>query len=203
MSIPTPTRRRLAWIAAPAVAVLFAAGCGDDESSDTPTTIELDTSSSTAGTATSDTDTDGLVGAGEQAQADLEQALRDAGLSNLASAVASVDLSEVLADKEFTVFAPNDDAFLALDSDDLQALLADPDQLLDVLSAHLVVGERLTADDLADAGTVDTRAGTPLTVTGDADSLTIGGAEVTTTEEVGDTGIIHVIDTVLLTGATS
>lgn len=219
MFAPTLSRRRLAWIAAPAVALLFAAGCGDDDSSDTTTTIELDTTTSaddTTSTTADDTNTDGatdtddttddsvddLVEAGEDAQAELEQALRDAGLNSLASAIGSVDLSEVLGDDEFTVFAPDDDAFLALDSGDLADMLADPDEVLDLLRTHVVVGERLTAEDLAAAGTVDTASGTALSVSGDADSLTVEGATVTSSEEVGN-GIFHVVDQVLLVGATS
>src|SRR5690606_12110374 len=116
------------------------------------TTIELDTTTSaddTTSTTADDTDTDDttddsvddLVEAGEDAQAELEQALRDAGLNSLASAIGSVDLSEVLGDDEFTVFAPDDDAFLALDSGDLADMLADPDEVLDLLRTHVVVGE--------------------------------------------------------------
>jgi transforming growth factor-beta-induced protein len=195
----SPVRRRLAWIAAPAVAVLFAAGCGDDDTAATTTTAlgELTTTTADTGDVTDD-----LADAGATAQAELEAALRSAGLTNLATAVSQVDLSGVLADNEFTVFAPNDEAFLSLDSDDLNALLADPSQILDVLRGHLVVGERLTADDLADRGSVTTEAGTSLTVSGSAASLTVEGASVTTTETAGD-GIIHVIDQVLLTGAGS
>ena len=197
----TTSRRRLAWIAAPAVAVLFAAGCSDDDSAGTTTTAVPGDVTTTADVDTGDV-TDDLADAGATAQAELEAALRSAGLTNLATAVSQVDLSGVLADNEFTVFAPNDDAFLSLDSDDLTALLADPGQILDVLRGHLVVGEQLTADDLADRGSVTTEAGTSLTVSGTASSLTVEGANVTTTESAGD-GIIHVIDQVLLTGATS
>jgi uncharacterized surface protein with fasciclin (FAS1) repeats len=199
----TPSRRRLAWIAAPAVAILFAAGCGDDDDAvgDITTTTAAGDLTTTTGDAVDDLTGD-VADAGAAAQAELEAALRSAGLTNLATAVSQVDLSGVLEDNEFTVFAPNDDAFLSLDSADLNALLADPGQILDVLQSHLVVGERLTADDLADRGSVTTEAGTSLTVAGSASSLTVEGATVTSTETVGD-GIIHVIDQVLLTGAGS
>ena len=206
MSPQTPSRRRLAWIAAPAVAVLFAAGCGDDDADDaTTTTTVLDGATTTVAPGDGvDTDdlADDLTDAGATAQAELEAALRSAGLTNLATAVSQVDLSGGRADNEFTVFAPNDEAFLALDSADLTALLADPSQVLDVLQGHLVVGEQLTADDLADAGTVTTEAGTTLTIAGSGSTLTVNGATVTSTETVGD-GIIHVIDEVLLAGASS
>jgi uncharacterized surface protein with fasciclin (FAS1) repeats len=185
----TFTTRRLAWIAAPAVALLFTASCSDD-----------DTDAATTTTDPVAEITDDLEVAGEGAQAELEAALRSAGLTNLASAVAQVDLSELLDGNEFTVFAPNDEAFLALDSDDLSALLADPTKIADLLQNHIVVGEQLSADDLEDAGSVTTEAGTSLTVTGSGASLSIEGANVTSTQTAGD-GTIHVIDAVLLDGA--
>jgi transforming growth factor-beta-induced protein len=197
----TPTPRRLAWIAAPAVAILLAAGCGDDDTADTTAATVLPGDTTTTGDVVDDL-TDDLTDAGATAQSELEDALRAAGLTNLASAVSQVDLSGVLADNEFTVFAPSDDAFLALDSGDLTALLADPGQILDVLQNHLVVGERLTADDLVDQGSVTTEAGNSLQITDTAGTIAVDGAIVTSTETVGD-GIIHVIDQVLLAGASS
>jgi transforming growth factor-beta-induced protein len=194
---PRISRARLRWLAAPAVAILFAAACGDDDDTTaaTTTTIAGDT------TTTSDMGDD-LAGAGAEAQADLEQALRNAGLTNLASAVSQVDLSSVLADNEFTVFAPDDSAFLALDSDDLGDLLSDPASILELLQNHLVVGEAISENDLADRGTVTTEAGTTLMISETAGSVTVDGAEVTNTETIGD-GVIHVIDRVLLVGSSS
>jgi uncharacterized surface protein with fasciclin (FAS1) repeats len=194
---PRISRARLRWLAAPAVAILFAAACGDDDDTTaaTTTTIAGDT------TTTSDMGDD-LAGAGAEAQADLEQALRNAGLTNLASAVSQVDPSSVLADNEFTVFAPDDSAFLALDSDDLGDLLSDPASILELLQNHLVVGEAISENDLADRGTVTTEAGTTLMISETAGSVTVDGAEVTNTETIGD-GVIHVIDRVLLVGSSS
>ena len=186
-----PNPRRLAWIAAPAVALLFATACSDDDTDAASTTTDPVAEI-----------TDEIEVAGEDAQAELEAALRSAGLTSLASAVAQVDLSEVLDDNEFTIFAPNDDAFLALDSDDLSALLSDPTQIADLLRNHIVVGEQLSADDLESAGTVNTEAGATLAITGSDGSLSIEGATVTSTQTAGD-GIIHVIDAVLLDGAVS
>lgn len=182
---------RVRWIAAPAIAVLLAGACsGDDDTGATDTTDPVGEL------------TDDVTEASEDAQADLEEALRDAGLTSLASAVSQVDLSEQLEGNEFTVFAPNDDAFLALDSDDLSALLEDPAQILDLLQNHLVVGEQLTADDLADTDSVTAESGETLSVDGTGDPITIEGATVVSTETAGD-GVIHVIDTVLMVGANS
>ena len=201
---PRRRRSRLGWLAAPAVAILLAGACGDDDDTladDTTTTSPADdTTTTTDGVTTDDPDvTDDLTTAGEEAQRDIERALRDAGLDSLASAVAMVDLSGILQDNEFTLFAPNDDAFLALDSDTLGDLLADPAQIVALLENHVVVGERITVDGLADLTTVETEAGNSLSITEVAGSTTVDGAEVLNSEDVGD-GIIHIIDQVLLPG---
>lgn len=183
--------RRRALLAIPAISLVLLGACADDDtSSDTTTTP----SGLTDETTTTGSDTNG-----GDVQAQLEEALRDAGLTSLASAVAQVDLSDLLEGNEFTIFAPNDDAFLALDSDDLSALLADPGRIGELLQNHIVVGSQLTAEDLEGAGTVTTEAGATLTVAGSASGLTVEGATVTDSRTVGD-GIFHVIDTVLTDG---
>lgn len=199
-----------AWLAAPALALLLLGACGDDDTTTPGTTttdpsglVDDDTTNGGNGVDTDDATGDSIIdeveSAGEDAQAQLEDALRDAGLTSLASAVAQVDLSNLLDDNEFTVFAPNDEAFLALDSDDLTNLLADPARVLELLQNHIVVGSQLTAADLEDEGTVTSEAGATLTVETSGATLTIDGATVTTSETVGD-GIFHVIDTVLTEG---
>jgi uncharacterized surface protein with fasciclin (FAS1) repeats len=199
---PIISRRRLRWLAAPAVAVLLTAGCGNDDDDPavgdgTTTTADVDGLTDDAEDMLDDAQ-DELDGtSGEEAQAELEAALRDAGLTNLATAVSQVDLSEVLDGNEFTVFAPDDSAFLALDSGDLNDLMSDPNAVLEVLQNHLVVGERMTADDLADESSVTAESGNSLTITESAGTITVDGATVTDTVEAGD-GIIHVIDSVLL-----
>ncbi len=205
----TTRNRRSAWLAAPAIALLLAACSDDDPASTTTTTSDPTSLTGDTGTDTTDDDVidddviDDIESTGESAQDQLEEALRNAGLTSLASAVAQVDLSEVLEGNEFTVFAPDDEAFLNLDSDELTALLADPGQILDLLGNHIVVGEPLTADDLADQASVTTESGTTLAITGTGSSLSVGDATVVSTNTVGDIGVIHVIDTVLLVGSTS
>lgn len=194
-SNPHPTYRRLRWLAAPALAILLAGACGNDDADPEDTTIT-----------TPDVDLDeledDLAEAGSQAQADLEEALNDLGLTNLGSAVSQVDLSEVLGDNEFTVFAPDDSAFLALEGDDLSDLLTDPESILDLLQNHLVVGEALAIDDLGEVSSVTSEAGVSLGVREVDGAITIEDATITDTETVGD-GVIHVVDQVLVVGAMS
>lgn len=204
-----PPASRRAVFAAAAFAVLLLGACGDDDntSSDATTTLpgSADTTSTTESPDSDDTgDTgdsivDEVESTGEEAQAELEAALEDAGLTSLASAVGQVDLSSLLEGNEFTLFAPNDEAFLDLDRDALTDLLADPTRIADLLQNHIVVGEQLSADDLADAGEVTAESGLSLTVTGSGSDLAIADANVTTSETVGD-GVFHVIDAVLTDG---
>ena len=80
----------------------------------------------------------------------------------------------------------------------LDSMLADPDLLDSILSYHVVVGESLSAEDLAAAGSVDTPNGS-LTLALDGDILTVNGGEATVTCSgiVTANATVHVIDHVL------
>ncbi len=68
-----------------------------------------------------------------------------------AAALAAAGLTDALAGEgPFTLFAPDNAAFAALPADDLAALLADPEQLAQVLLYHVSEGQALTAADLAE-----------------------------------------------------
>lgn len=59
---------------------------------------------------------------------------------NFVQALEIAGLNEMLADGAHTIFVPTDQAFAALPEGRLDALLADPDALRDVLLAHIVEG---------------------------------------------------------------
>lgn len=197
--------------AAIALATAFAvAGCGDDDETtdtiqaDTPTTTTVaagtgeTTSTTSAATddADDDADDDGDM-AGDAAER-LADALDDAGLTSLASLVRTVDVDELLPDQEFTFFAPDDGALGSLDSEELRDLLTNPDDVLRILRNH-VVEERLESSDLADGDTLTTSAGEELTVSVDGETVTVGDATVVRADiEIGDQGVVHVVDAVLL-----
>ena len=52
----------------------------------------------------------------------------------------------------FTIFAPTNDAFAAIPEADLNAILADQELLTSILTYHVVAGESLDIDALAEAG---------------------------------------------------
>ena len=123
-------------------------------------------------------------------------------LTTLVAAIEAAGLAETLAnDGPFTIFAPNDEAFMdylgemGMTAEDA---LADTTFLSTLLQGHVVEA----ADDSGMvAGMVDnpfvSLAGTELPVTVDGDMITIGGAEIVEADIFATNGVIHVIDTVL------
>ncbi|MGW5437816.1 fasciclin domain-containing protein [Nocardia asteroides] len=86
-----------------------------------------------------------------------------------------VNLVDTLNGGEFTVFAPVDDAFAALDPATLETLKTDSALLTSILTYHVVPG-RLAPD--AVVGTHTTVQGSQVTVTESGDQLTVDKAGV-------------------------
>ena len=101
----------------------------------------------------------------------------------------------------FTVFAPTDAAFNALPSGTIAALLNDLPQLTDILKHH-VVGDSVMSGMLSNGQIVTTLLGTDVTVTINSTGVYIDNAMVTVADIVGDNGVVHVIDAVLLPSST-
>ncbi len=126
------------------------------------------------------------------------EVLREQGLTSLATAFENVEFSQLTDSEEFTFFAPNDEAFVSLSSDEIADLLSDSDRIAAVLQNH-TVEQRLTAAEIADSGSVNSASGTELQVVASGDTVTVGDATVITSDvEVGDGGIVHVVDRLLL-----
>ena len=118
--------------------------------------------------------------------------------STLVQLVVAANLTEALASEgPFTVFAPTNAAFAALDEELVASLLADPYGLLiDVLLYHVVPGNVLAAD-LIDGSSVMTLLGGNLTVAVNEGAVEINGqSDVTIADILANNGIIHVIDEV-------
>jgi uncharacterized surface protein with fasciclin (FAS1) repeats len=120
----------------------------------------------------------------------------------LAAALQATGLDSVLADESgtFTVFAPNDDAFSKLGNDTINALLADPDTLKDILLYHVIGGTAVEAE------TAIGLAGTKITAANNDEfalslndgNLFVNTSQVIATDIAASNGVIHEIDTVLL-----
>ena len=120
-----------------------------------------------------------------------------AGLETLAIAIEQAELVEVLSQAEaITIFAPSDEAFVALDSEVLGQLMQNENrqQLAEVLSYH-VVPEIVTAEDLRSRESLTTLSGEDLSITLDEnDNPFINEQRVLEADVPIVNGIIHVID---------
>jgi uncharacterized surface protein with fasciclin (FAS1) repeats len=123
----------------------------------------------------------------------------DAGFSTLVAAVDAADLVTTLqGDGPFTVFAPTDDAFAAVNQTWLTALLGDTENLTKVLTYHVLSGAVMAAD-ITDGLEVATIEGTNITFAIDDSNVTINSvATIILTDIECSNGYIHVIDAVLL-----
>lgn len=129
---------------------------------------------------------------------DLRTAVGDDELVTLFTALEVAGFDDIAEAENFTFFAPNDGAFAAIDTELLGELLADPEQLRDILQDHLVDAQIFAADIPAD-GTVTTTGGLELIFDLSGDQPTVNGIPIERTDvTVDDRGVIHVIDGLLL-----
>ena len=116
----------------------------------------------------------------------------------LVAAVDAAGLVETLSGEgPFTVFAPNDEAFAALDPALIEVLLLPENQevLAQILTYHVVSGEVLSTD--IEAGDVATVEGSTVTIGVDG-GVTVNDATVIAADVTASNGVIHVIDAVLI-----
>jgi transforming growth factor-beta-induced protein len=102
------------------------------------------------------------------------------------------------ANGNFTIFAPTDEAFAAVQSDMMNEWTADPTGALNSILAYHIVTDRLDINQIANDDFLPTLEGRPLIVTtGENKSVFINGNPVTTFNMRASNGVIHVVDTVL------
>ena len=127
-----------------------------------------------------------------------ERAKATPATETLATAVGAAGLESTLdGDGPFTVFAPVNGAFDAIDADELTG---NATLLTEVLNYHVVSGSALASGDIAEGeSTVETEDGADLTINKTADgTVTVNGKTVTTADIQTTNGVIHLIDGVLL-----
>lgn len=131
-----------------------------------------------------------------QAKDIVDTAVSAGQFNTLATALQKAGLVETLKGPgPFTVFAPTDAAFARVPKAQLDALLADKDKLIAVLTYHVVPGKVMAKD--VKAGKVKTVQGSELTVA-TAGGVKVDNANVVQADIVADNGVIHVIDAVVL-----
>ncbi len=98
----------------------------------------------------------------------------------------------------FTVLAPNNEAFAKIPPKDLEALLADKEQLTKVLKYHVIAGN-VPSSQVATMKDVRTLEGGEVTMTvTDGKVVLNGNSTVTLADLQASNGAIHVINTVLM-----
>ena len=136
--------------------------------------------------------------------------VNNSDLSTLRIAIDTAGLADALdnEENEFTVFAPNNAAFLQLDAIFLGALLADPSQLIPTLTFHVLEGATSGAAAGAAIATgpaeLETLNGANVTVSSSDSSpsgLAVGGADIIAPDsdfvQGTSVGVVHIIDSVL------
>ena len=127
----------------------------------------------------------------------VDTAIEAGSFTTLVKAIQAADLVETLkGEGPFTVFAPTDEAFAKIPADDLAALMADKEQLIAVLTYHVVPG-MVTAEDVSKLKTAKTVQGQDVTID-TVSGVKVNMSKVMQTDIMASNGIIHVIDTVML-----
>ena len=117
----------------------------------------------------------------------------------LAAAVTAAGLVETLQGSgPFTVFAPTDNAFAAIQKDVDELLKPEnKKKLTDILTYHVVSGNAMAAD-LEDGQELTTVQGGKLKVSIKGGKVMINDANVTMADVAASNGVVHVIDKVLM-----
>lgn len=130
----------------------------------------------------------------------VDTAVAAGSFGTLVAAVQAAGLEETLrGDGPFTVFAPTNAAFDALPEGTVENLLKpeNKDQLVAVLTYHVVAGKTKSKDLVGKTLSVATVNGAEVNIDG-TDGVTVNGANVVQADVYTSNGVIHAIDAVLL-----
>jgi uncharacterized surface protein with fasciclin (FAS1) repeats len=105
-----------------------------------------------------------------------------------------VNLVNTLNSGDFTVFAPVDDAFKAVDSATMKTLTTDSALLTKILTYHVIAGQ---LDPTQLVGTHKTVEGSDVTVTGSGDNLKVNGVSVICGNVKTKSATVYLIGSVL------
>lgn len=128
----------------------------------------------------------------------VDVAISAGNFTTLVAAVQAAGLVETLQGAgPFTVFAPTDEAFAKLPAGTVEALLADPAALANVLTYHVLSGKVMAAQ-VSDGLTARTVQGSTVTFSIVDGVVKINDAVISATDIEASNGVIHVIDSVIL-----
>lgn len=127
-------------------------------------------------------------------------AVADSQFSTLVTALTAANMAGALSGGgPYTVFAPTNSAFAALDPALLDAVLADPALLTNVLQYHIAPGV-FYAEDVVSFGQLLMANGQTADVAVNGSSVSIDGAPIVVTDIQASNGVIHVISGVMIPG---
>jgi uncharacterized surface protein with fasciclin (FAS1) repeats len=128
-----------------------------------------------------------------------ETAINTPNLSTLVAALSAGELVEVFKGTDaFTVFAPTNDAFGAIQSTvDMLLKAENKSKLQNVLKFHVVAGT-VKAADLKDGQELTTLQGEKIKVALKDGKVFVGGAEVTNADVAVNNGVVHMVNKVLV-----
>ncbi len=130
----------------------------------------------------------------------VDTAVSAGSFNTLVAAVQAAGLEHTLrGDGPFTVFAPTDEAFAALPAGTVENLLKpeNRDQLVSILTYHVVPAKVMAADIAGKTAAVLTVQGQRLSVDARR-GVKVDKAKVVTADVEASNGVIHVIDKVLI-----
>jgi len=128
----------------------------------------------------------------------VESASQFAQIQYFHTLIVETGLDEKLSEEgPFTIFAPTNQAFNELPEGVMEGLLENPDELREVLLAHISSGTML-AEDLAAVDNIPSFEGTVFEVEHREQGISIGGAMLVAADVVATNGAIHAIDKVLV-----
>ncbi len=188
------TRSRLTLVAVGLVLALAATGCSsDDESAE-----QGESASAPSGSLCGSIPGEGPGSLGAMSEATAAEAIAQAQLlTTLSSASTGAEVEATLeGEGPYTVFAPSNAAFGQIPAGELDSLLADPEQVDELLGSHVVEGDETLAA-LAESGSVTSSSGERLRIEDGEDGLTINGAKVVCGPIQVANGTIYIVDQVL------
>lgn len=130
----------------------------------------------------------------------VDTAVAAGSFNTLVAAVQAAGLEDTLrSEGPFTVFAPTDEAFAALPAGTVEDLLKpeNKDQLVSILTYHVVSGKTKSKDLAGQTLSVATVNGAEVAIDG-TNGVKVGNANVVKADIYTSNGVIHVIDTVLM-----
>ena len=133
-------------------------------------------------------------------QRNVLDALKAAGnFTTLVKAIETAGLTAALTgSNQVTLFAPTDEAFAKVPKAQMDAAMANKDQLTMILKNHIIEGQKLTQAQLRTQKSLKTAAGQELAVAVQEGVATVGGAKLVMGEIQASNGVIFAVDAVIM-----